>query len=286
MAASAPRAPLCGDLPAGLRRLEGPPCGACLDHHHAQAVGDGVVQLARDPRALVGDRQPRVLLALRLELRVAQPQLLDGLAPASDEVAEQPDGTADDPDDDQPDGVDRGRGAGFAGREDEDDHDGDRDHGQRQRRQRPAPIHVRRDRVHRDQHAEADAGRWSRERGEDRREHGGGEHRHRPPPPERDREGRRQREGVGQDVRVAATGRGGHEPQGEQGDDREDHGQRHVKACLVHPPQPIDDGLGDHPPTVAGRPCRGVPPRYDGSSSRGGNRRQPQGPLRGVVWLL
>ena len=33
--------------------------GLGLDDHHADAVGDDVVQLARDPRALLGDRRPR-----------------------------------------------------------------------------------------------------------------------------------------------------------------------------------------------------------------------------------
>ena len=33
--------------------------GADLQHHHADRVRDDVVQLARDPRALLGDRDPR-----------------------------------------------------------------------------------------------------------------------------------------------------------------------------------------------------------------------------------
>ena len=40
---------------------------ARLQDHHRHAVGDGVVQLARDPRALVGDRGARLLLALELD---------------------------------------------------------------------------------------------------------------------------------------------------------------------------------------------------------------------------
>ena len=44
------------------------PDGADLQHHHADGVGDDVVQLARDPRALLGDRDPRRGLALPLGL--------------------------------------------------------------------------------------------------------------------------------------------------------------------------------------------------------------------------
>ena len=42
--------------------------GAGLDDHHADRVGDDVVQLGGDPRALVADRERRVRLALLLEL--------------------------------------------------------------------------------------------------------------------------------------------------------------------------------------------------------------------------
>src|SRR5262249_6899003 len=38
-----------------------------LDGHDADAVADDVVELPRDPRPLLGDRQPRLLLALSLE---------------------------------------------------------------------------------------------------------------------------------------------------------------------------------------------------------------------------
>jgi hypothetical protein len=38
----------------GLQR-EHPPAAARLDHHHADAVRDDVVQLTRDPRALLGE---------------------------------------------------------------------------------------------------------------------------------------------------------------------------------------------------------------------------------------
>ena len=48
--------------------LEQPPHGRCLDGHHADAVPDDVVQLARDPGAFLGDGEPRLLLALQLGL--------------------------------------------------------------------------------------------------------------------------------------------------------------------------------------------------------------------------
>jgi hypothetical protein len=41
--------------------------GGCLDHDHAQAVGDHVVQLPRDPGALVSDRAARLGLLVVLE---------------------------------------------------------------------------------------------------------------------------------------------------------------------------------------------------------------------------
>ena len=42
------------------------PDGPDLEHHHAHGVGDDVVQLARDPRALLGHRDPRGGLSLAL----------------------------------------------------------------------------------------------------------------------------------------------------------------------------------------------------------------------------
>ena len=45
------------------------PDGADLEHHHADRVGDDVVELARDPRALLGDGDARRRLALPLGLR-------------------------------------------------------------------------------------------------------------------------------------------------------------------------------------------------------------------------
>jgi hypothetical protein len=51
-------------LVEGLRELV-PDC-ADLEHHHAHGVGDDVVQLARDPRALLGHGDPRGGFALPL----------------------------------------------------------------------------------------------------------------------------------------------------------------------------------------------------------------------------
>ena len=53
--------PLVGREPA--------PHAAHLEHHRAHAVGDDVVQLARDPRPFLGDRLAGSLLALLLEDR-------------------------------------------------------------------------------------------------------------------------------------------------------------------------------------------------------------------------
>ena len=47
------------------------PHRADLQHHDADRVGDDVVQLARDPRALLGDRDPGRGLALALGVRRA-----------------------------------------------------------------------------------------------------------------------------------------------------------------------------------------------------------------------
>jgi hypothetical protein len=47
------------------------PDGSHLEHHHAHRVRDDVVQFARDPRALLGDRDPRRRLALALGARRA-----------------------------------------------------------------------------------------------------------------------------------------------------------------------------------------------------------------------
>ena len=44
-----------------------PAHAARLQDHHGHAVGDGVVQLARDPRALLDDRGAGLLLALELD---------------------------------------------------------------------------------------------------------------------------------------------------------------------------------------------------------------------------
>ena len=51
-----------------LRVVREPLAGGGLDDHHADRVGDDVVQLGGDPRALVADRERGVGLALLLEL--------------------------------------------------------------------------------------------------------------------------------------------------------------------------------------------------------------------------
>ena len=63
------------------------PARARLDDHHREVVGDDVVQLAGDPRALAahGERGERVLLGL--ELAVALGQRGDQLARASARAA-------------------------------------------------------------------------------------------------------------------------------------------------------------------------------------------------------
>ena len=59
---------------AVVRELVGQPVphGADLEHHHADRVRDDVVQLAGDPRALLGDGEARRRLALALRLRRAR----------------------------------------------------------------------------------------------------------------------------------------------------------------------------------------------------------------------
>ena len=56
------------------------PARARLDHHHREVVGDDVVQLAGDPRALAAHRELGDRLLLGLELAVALGELGDQLA--------------------------------------------------------------------------------------------------------------------------------------------------------------------------------------------------------------
>ena len=72
ISASASR-PVCSTTSSASQHLllvgvEQPPDGRGLDGHHADAVPDDVVELARDPGALLGDGEPRLLLALELGL--------------------------------------------------------------------------------------------------------------------------------------------------------------------------------------------------------------------------
>ena len=66
------------------------PDGADLEHHHADRVGDDVVELACDPRALLGDGDARRRLALPLGLRGAQPPPPPPLGPLAQREAGQP----------------------------------------------------------------------------------------------------------------------------------------------------------------------------------------------------
>ena len=63
------------------------PDGADLEHHHADGVGDDVVQLARDPRALLGDGDAGRRLALALGLGRALLRRLGLLGPLAQREA-------------------------------------------------------------------------------------------------------------------------------------------------------------------------------------------------------
>ena len=81
----------CERLPSSVERVGQPvPDGADLQHHHAHGVGDDVVQLARDPRALLGDRDPRRRLALALGLGRAHLRRLGLLGPLAQGEAGEP----------------------------------------------------------------------------------------------------------------------------------------------------------------------------------------------------
>ena len=64
--------------------------GADLQHHHAHGVGDDVVELARDPRALLGDRDAGGGLALALGVDGALLRRLDLLGALAQGVTGQP----------------------------------------------------------------------------------------------------------------------------------------------------------------------------------------------------
>ena len=66
------------------------PDRADLQHHHADGVGDDVVQLARDPRALLGDRDARGRLPLPLGVRGALLGRLGLLGPLAQGEAGEP----------------------------------------------------------------------------------------------------------------------------------------------------------------------------------------------------
>src|SRR5437588_1521155 len=78
-------------LPLLLGKEEAPRSGG-LHGHDADAVADHVVELARDPRALLGDRHARVLLACAFEPIGSLRRLGDLLAPRRQEVPGGPHG--------------------------------------------------------------------------------------------------------------------------------------------------------------------------------------------------
>src|SRR6266550_1589993 len=68
-----------------LMRSEQPPRRRSLDGHHAHAVPDDVVQLAGDPRSLVGDREASALLPIPLGLECPLPRLVGLVELAADQ---------------------------------------------------------------------------------------------------------------------------------------------------------------------------------------------------------
>ena len=66
------------------------PDRADLEHHHADRVGDDVVELARDPRALLGDGDAGRRLALALGVRRAFLGRLGLLGPLAQGEAGEP----------------------------------------------------------------------------------------------------------------------------------------------------------------------------------------------------
>ena len=66
------------------------PHGADLEHHHADGVGDDVVQLARDPRPLLGDGDAGGRVPLPLGLGRAPLGRLGLLGPLAQREAREP----------------------------------------------------------------------------------------------------------------------------------------------------------------------------------------------------
>ena len=88
--ASRPLAAIASKRGGRLPAVAQPRAGLRLDHHHAHAVGDDVVQLAGDPTALLGDHRPHALLALAFELLRTIAQQLDQLLAAAHGAAGEP----------------------------------------------------------------------------------------------------------------------------------------------------------------------------------------------------
>jgi hypothetical protein len=74
--------------------------GARLHDHDREVVGDDVVELARDPRSLLGDRQPGLVLALLLKLDRAGCERGGELLPAAHHRRRAPHGEQDPADED------------------------------------------------------------------------------------------------------------------------------------------------------------------------------------------
>ena len=100
--AARPVSSIVASTSVGLRALgaDRAPLGARLHDHDRDVVRDDVVQLARDPRALLGDGELGVLLALVLELDRARGERPGELLAAAHDGRRAPDGEQDAADED------------------------------------------------------------------------------------------------------------------------------------------------------------------------------------------
>ena len=274
------------DLAEGGRRLvwagaQGAPGRPGLDDHHADRVGDHVVQLAGDPAPLLGHRPTRAQLLLGGQLGVERLQLGHvGQAPLLQVAEEEGGGELDEGEHPGLQAVlERARVPGL-GDHAVADHGG----GEQQRRgQRVTPGAVGGHRVERDHHGRLGEGRLEPQGQVDdggRRGHGqdgvGG------PPPPRQRHRLAEGEQHAQQARVAEACRkqplevlAGQEQHGQR-DHGEQRGQQavgHRRGQLPHPPE--QGPRHAHAPTVAcaGRPGhparrRTPPPPWGGESVR------------------
>ena len=93
--------PVRASLSSAERLRQPVPDGADLEHHHADGVGDDVVELARDPGALLGDGDARGRLALPLGLRRAFFRRLGLRGPLAQREAGEPGDREQDGDEDE-----------------------------------------------------------------------------------------------------------------------------------------------------------------------------------------